>query len=205
MKKNFAATLLVAVFCLAGSLSAQITVARDILPAAPPTPDVTKINEYVVGEADVLRINVWKEPEISQPTISVRPDGMISIPLVGVMKVSGLTPSQIQEQLTTKLQRFIGKSQVTVSVVEIKSKFVYLTGQVSRPGAYPLLLSTDVIQLVIKGGGLTPFARPKSVVVLRHGNGGVQQKIPVNLAKVLRGEAPEENIELRPGDTVIVP
>ena len=160
--------------------------------------------EYIVGEADVLRINVWKEPEISQTSISVRPDGMISVPLVGVVKVSGLTPSQIQDTLTSKLRRFIDKPQVTVTVVEVRSKSVYLTGEVQRPGVYSLLNATNVVQLVVKGGGLTPFAHRKSVIVLRTVN-GTQQKLTVNLAKVLRGDAPEQNIELIPGDTVVVP
>ncbi len=174
--------------------------------AAPPSMNTAKtgVPEYIVGDADVLRIDVWKEPEISQASISVRPDGMISVPLVGVVSVSGMTPSAIQEILKAKLKRFIDKPQVTVTVVEVKSKTVYLTGEVMRPGVYNLLSTTNVVQLVVKGGGLTPFAHSKSVIVLRNMN-GTQEKMKVNLAKVLRGEAAEQNIELAPGDTVIVP
>jgi polysaccharide export outer membrane protein len=160
--------------------------------------------EYIVGEADVLRINVWKEPEISQQNISVRPDGMISLPLVGVVSVRGMTPSQIQDVLKAKLMRFIDRPQVTVTVVDIQSKSVYLTGEVQRPGVYSLIAATNVVQLVVKGGGFTPYAHRKSVVVLRNNN-GAQEKIKVNLAKVFRGEAMEQNIELLPGDTVVVP
>jgi polysaccharide export outer membrane protein len=160
--------------------------------------------EYVVGEADVLRINVWKEPEISQPSISVQPDGMISVPLVGIVHVSNMTVSQIEEMLTTKLRRFIDKPQVTVTVVEVKSKSVYLTGEVSRPGVYSLLSTTNVVQLVVRAGGLTPFAHRSSVVVLRNTN-GVQERLKVNLTKVLRGDAPEQNIQLMPSDVVVVP
>jgi polysaccharide biosynthesis/export protein len=194
--------LLVAVCLIATAVAQQSKTAQDIVSKAPTVAIPDK--EYVVGESDVLRINVWKEPEISQTNISVRPDGMISIPLIGVVKVSGQTPSQIQEMLTTKLERFIGKSEVTVSVVEVRSKSVFLTGEVMKPGVYPLVTDLNVVQLVIKGGGPTPYARKKSVIVLRNRN-GTEEKIPVNLTKVLKGEAPEQNIQLLPGDTVVVP
>jgi polysaccharide export outer membrane protein len=161
-------------------------------------------SQYVVGEADVLRINVWKEPEISQNSISVQPDGMISLPLVGVVRVTGMTLSRIEEMLSTKLKRFIDKPQVTVTVIEVRSKSVYVEGQVARPGAYSLLSATNVVQLVVRAGGLTPFARRNSVIVLRSAN-GTQEKLKVNLAKILRGEAPEQNIELLPSDIVVVP
>ncbi len=160
--------------------------------------------EYVVGPADVLDISVWKEPGLSQPLLSVRPDGMISMPLIGVVKVSGLTPSQIQDMLAEKLRRFLSVAQVTVTVSEIKSKFVYITGEVNKPGAYPLVSPTDVLQLIIKAGGLTTFARSKSIVILRASD-GKQQKLPVNYKKLLHGEYLEQNIVLLPGDTVVVP
>jgi len=191
------------VLCFGATLFAQQkSTAADIV-ATPPAIAVQE-HEYVVGESDVLRINVWKEPEISQSSIAVRPDGMISMPLVGVVKVSGMTPSEIQDMLTNKLQRFIGKSEVTVTVVEVRSKSVYLTGEVGKPGVYPLVANMNVVQLVIKGGGLTPYAHKRSVTVLRNSNGS-PEKIKVDLAKVLRGDAPEQNVELLPGDTVVVP
>lgn len=168
-----------------------------------PPPGITGF-QYVVGEADVLRINVWKEPEISQPSISVQPDGMISLPLIGIVRVTGMTLSRIEELLATKLKRFIDKPQVTVTVVEVRSKSVYVEGQVARPGVYSLLSATNVVQLVVRAGGLTPFARRSSVIVLRNTN-GTQEKLKVNLAKVLRGEAPDQNIELLPSDVVVVP
>src|SRR5262249_45453598 len=178
----------------------------------PPQPDTTsnrpaggiRAPEYVVGEADVLRITVWKGPEISQSSISVQPDGMISIPLVGVVRVAGMTLAQVEAVLKAKLNRFIDKPEVTVTVVEVRSKTVYLTGEVARPGVYSLPSATNVLQLIVRGGGLTPFARPKSVIVLRNTN-GVQEKLRVNLSKVLHGDAPEQNIQLLPSDIVIVP
>jgi polysaccharide export outer membrane protein len=189
-----------------------IEVARasgDNLPAKPDlspnrAPSTIPTAEYVLGEADVLRINVWKEPEISQNNISIQPDGRISMPLIGLVHVSGMTISQVEEMLSTKLKRFIDKPQVAVTVVEVRSKSVYLTGEVARPGVYSLLSATNVAQLVVRAGGLTPFARRGSVLVLRNTN-GTQEKLKINLAKVLRGEAPEQNIELLPADIVVVP
>ena len=126
------------------------------------------------------------------------------MPLIGLVHVSGMTISQVEEMLSTKLKRFIDKPQVTLTVVEVRSKSVYLTGEVARPGVYALLSATNVAQLVVKAGGLTPFAHRSSVLVLRNTN-GVQEKLKINLSKVLRGEAPEQNIQLLPSDIVVVP
>ena len=159
--------------------------------------------EYVVGEADVLHINVWKEPELSQQVV-VRPDGMISIPLIGVVKASGMTPTQLQDVLTAKLSRFITKPQVSVTVTEIGSKSVFVTGEVAKPGAYALLTPMDVLQLIAKAGGVTPYAHRKSVFVLRSVD-GKKQKLAVNYQQILRGANADQNISLLPGDTVVVP
>jgi polysaccharide export outer membrane protein len=160
--------------------------------------------EYVVGVADILDISIWKEPELSRTSVTIRPDGMISMPLIGMVKVSGMTPSQIQETLASKLHRYLSVPQVTVTVVEIRSKFVYITGEVNKPGVYPLAAPIDVLQLIIKAGGTTPFARSKSITILRVVD-GKQQKICVNYKKMIRGEYPGQNISLLPGDTVVVP
>jgi len=201
--------------CLPGmaQMSPQgVAVARASGDNLSPKPDLSSsrvattltTSEYMLGEADILRINVWKEPEISQNNISVQPDGMISMPLIGLVRVSGMTVSQVEEMLSAKLKRFIDKPQVTVTVVEVRSKSVYLTGEVARPGVYSLVSATNVAQLVVRAGGLTPFARRSSVLVLRNTN-GTQEKLKINLSKVLRGEAPEQNIQLLPSDIVVVP
>jgi polysaccharide export outer membrane protein len=159
---------------------------------------------YVVGEADVLRINVWKQPEISQLDVRVRPDGMVSVPLVGEIKVSGMTPVQIQETLVSELKRYVNEPRVTVSVAEVGSKTVYVTGEVQHPGAYSLVGPVDVLQIIAKAGGVTPYAHRRSVFVLRQIN-GKKQKLPVNYSEIFKGKSPEKNIDLEPGDTVVVP
>lgn len=159
--------------------------------------------EYVIGEADVLNINVWKEPEISQSVV-VRPDGKVSLPLIGEVLLSGLTPVQAQQLLATKFQSFLTNPHVTVTVTDIRSKVVFITGEVGKPGAYPLLTPTTILQLITNAGGLGEFANKKGIFVLRTVE-GKQQRLPFNYSKVLKGEKPEQNILLRPGDTVVIP
>jgi len=156
---------------------------------------------YKIGVGDVLHITVWEEPQFTETAV-VRPDGKISVPLVSDVDVSGQTPEAVQESLTEKLNKLVHKPRVTVVVQEIHSRMVFITGEVQRPGAYPLMEAMNVVQLVARSGGLTDFAKQKKVYVLRAANGA---RVNVNLQKVLKGDAPEQNVELVPGDTVVVP
>ncbi len=160
-------------------------------------------DEYIVGEADTLHINVWKEAELSE-TVVVRPDGKISLPLVNEMKVSGMTPSQIQQLLTDRLKAYLMAPQVTVTVTEIHSKSVYITGEVLRAGEYPLLSPVTVLQLIARAGGLTAYANRRGIFVLREAD-GKQVRYPFDYNDVIRGKSAAENIDLKPGDTVVVP
>jgi polysaccharide biosynthesis/export protein len=158
---------------------------------------------YLVGESDVLHVNVWKEPEISQ-TVIVRPDGLISLPLIKEIKVSGLTPLQIQNVVSEKLQAFLNNPQVTVTVTEIRSKKAFITGEVIRPGGYALSNETTVLQLIAQAGGFTTFAKRDNVVILRNENGQLQ-RLKFKYTEVVNGDKAELNIPLRAGDTVVVP
>jgi len=160
-------------------------------------------SDFVIGESDVLNINVWKEPEISQNVV-VRPDGKISLPLIGEVLVSGLTPVQTQSLLANKLQSILTNPQVTVTVTEIRSRVVSITGEVAKPGTYPLLVPTTILQLISSAGGLGTFANKKGIFLLRTVD-GKQQRFPFNYSQVIKGEKPEQNILLHPGDTVVVP
>jgi polysaccharide biosynthesis/export protein len=160
-------------------------------------------SDFVIGESDVLNINVWKEPEISQNVV-VRPDGKISLPLIGEVTITGLTPLQAQSLLTTRLQSILTNPQVTVTVTEIRSRIVSIAGEVGKPGLYPLLVPTTVLQLITNAGGLGPFANKRGIFILRTVD-GKQEKIPFNYKLVIKGEHPEQNILLRPRDTVVVP
>ena len=156
---------------------------------------------YRIGVGDVLHVSVWEEPQFTEAAV-VRPDGMISIPLVSEVVVAGLTPESAETTLTARLEKFVHKPRVTVIVQEIHSRMVYITGEVQRPGAYPLIDTMNVVQLVSRSGGLTDFAKSKQVYVLRAGSGA---RIKVDYRKLLKGQSPEQNVELVPGDTVVVP
>jgi polysaccharide export outer membrane protein len=156
-----------------------------------------------VGDSDVIRVNVWKEPEVSQ-TVVVRTDGNISLPLINEVKVSGMTPLQIQDMVAEKLKGFLNNPQVTVTVMEIHSKRAFITGEVARPGTYSLNAQTTVLQLIAQAGGFTPFAKKDSIVVLRTEDGR-QSRLKFKYKEVVQGKKTEQNIALHPGDTVVVP
>jgi len=166
-------------------------------PVAPNDPD------YKIGPQDVLTITVWKEPDVSRE-VPVRPDGKISLPLLNDVDAAGLTPMQLASSLTESLKKFISSPQVTVIVKEINSRRVYVIGEVVRAGTFPLLPKMTVLQIVSSCGGFTQFANPKKIYVLRTKD-GKQTKIPFNYREVVSGKNPEQNIELQPGDTVVVP
>jgi len=188
--------------------SADAAKADTAKPAENAQPADTKLplivpTEYIVGESDVLRVNVWKEPEVSQ-TVIVRTDGNISLPLINDVKVAGLTPVQIQSMVAEKLKGFLNSPQVTVTVTDIRSKRAFITGEVVRPGGYGLNSQTTVLQMIAQAGGFTPFAKRDSIVVLRSEDGKLQ-RLKFKYKQVIDGKNTEQNIALHPGDTVVVP
>ena len=158
---------------------------------------------YTIGEQDVLDIDVWREKELSG-TVVVRPDGKITVRLVNEIYVIGMTPLQLQETLTEKLQPFLTAPQVTVSVREINSRKVYLSGHVSHEGVFRISSNTTVSQIIVQAGGLRPFAKPKKIYILRNEN-GKQLKLPYNYDAVMKGEANSQDIVLKPDDKIVVP
>jgi len=172
---------------------------RGEVPRQPATDDPN----YLIGAQDVLDISVWKEPELSR-SVPVRPDGKISLPLLNDVQAAGLTPSELTAQITAGLNKFMTNPQVTVIVSQINSQRIYILGEVARPGAFVLIPGMTVLQALSDAGGLTPFANSKKIYVIREQN-GKQEKLPFNYKEVLDRKRPEQNVDLRPGDTVIVP
>jgi polysaccharide biosynthesis/export protein len=158
---------------------------------------------YKIGPQDVLRIDVWKEPEISR-LAPVRPDGRISLPLLNDVQAAGLTPIQLASNIAEGLKKFITNPQVTVGVTEINSRRVYVTGEVTKPGVFPLQPGMTVLQALTNSGGFTQFAKIKGIYVLRTED-GKQVKHPFNYKEVVSGKRPELNIVLLPGDVIVVP
>lgn len=159
--------------------------------------------DYQVGPGDVIQVSVWREPEASSVVV-IRPDGKISLPLISDLVVNGKTPMEIQQIVVEKLAPFVNTPSVTVTVKEINSKKVYVLGEVNRPGSFQIAQPTTVLQILTEAGGLRPFAKEKSIYVLRTVN-GKQEKFPFNYKDVVRGTKVEQNVLLEPGDTVIVP
>ncbi len=168
----------------------------------PEKPDADP-NAYIIGEQDALVITVWKEKEISGGVV-VRPDGKITVPLVGEIKAVGMTPVQLQSVLAEKLKPFVTVPQVTVAVAEIRSRKVYLIGHAAREGPFMINSSTTILQLIAQAGGLKDFAKRKKIYILRK-NGTEQLHIPFNYDDAIKGKRPEQNILLEPGDTIVVP
>lgn len=158
--------------------------------------------DYVIGIEDVIAVNVWHEPEMSR-AMAVRPDGKISMPLIGEVQADGKTPAQLQAELSTKLQSLIKNPDVTVIVQDIKSQKFNILGEVQRPGMYPLTKPMTVLDALAVAGGFRDFAKPKKMYILRKGKDGTSAKIPVNYNNVIKGS--DKNVELESRDTIVVP
>ncbi|MGB6786622.1 MAG: polysaccharide biosynthesis/export family protein [Candidatus Acidiferrales bacterium] len=180
---------------------------KAVQPAQPTTTvekPVIDVKTYVIGENDLLTIDVWKEKEISQQ-IPVRPDGKISLPLIGEIQASGLTPLQLQDDITRKLKAYIENPEVTVIVDDPRSHQFNIVGQIARPGTYPLSESMTVLDAIAESGGFKDFAKETKIYVLRPMPGGIRVRIPFDYKAVIRGRDLQENVVLKPGDTVVVP
>jgi polysaccharide biosynthesis/export protein len=160
-------------------------------------------SSFVIGNEDVLKITVWKDLELSQ-VIPVRSDGKITLPLIGEMQATGKTPKELQADITTELQSFISKPQVTVIVQEIRSKRFNILGHVQKPGSYVLTPPVTVVDAIALAGGFRDFAKTKNIYVLRD-DGGKQVRVPFNYKQVIKGSDPDQNIELQARDTIVVP
>lgn len=189
--------LLALVVMMAGDLAAG-----ERRPPAPVSAPVSLT--YRIGPGDVLQIDVWKEPDASNPAITVRPDGKISAPMLGEVQAAGLTPAELQKELLGQYSQLIRDARVTVMVKEVNSQRIYIIGEVRREGPIRLVAPLTVLQALAEAGGMTDFANRKRIYVLR-----VVENRQVTLwfdyYAVVRGEKVEQNVVLLPGDTIIVP
>jgi polysaccharide biosynthesis/export protein len=156
---------------------------------------------YIIGVEDELQISVWREPELST-TVVVRPDGMVTLPLINDVKAVGLKTEELQNALIDKLKNFVNEPQVTVIVRSIHSRKVYLVGEVGHQGSFPINGDMTALELLAAAGGLGPFAKADSIYILREQN-GKKIRIPFHYKKAVAGKS--ENVTLQPGDVVVVP
>jgi polysaccharide biosynthesis/export protein len=159
---------------------------------------------FVIGNDDVLAINVWKEPDISR-SVPVRSDGKISLPLVGEVQAAGETPKKLEVEIADRLKNYISEPEVTVMVQQINSQKFNVLGMVSRPGSFVLANSPTVLDAIALAGGFRDFAKQKSIYVLRQNSDGTQTRLPFNYKEVIKGVKPEQNVRLQARDSVVVP
>jgi polysaccharide biosynthesis/export protein len=181
------------------------------LPAPPPPATALRADrgngvsdDYIIGSGDVLQVHVWKEPDASVASVVVRPEGNITIPLLKEISVAGLTPRTAETRIADGLKKFINEPDVTVVVLGINSKKVYIVGAVRREGPIPYTYRMTIMQALSEAGGLNEYAKRKKIYVLRNENGR-DFRFAFDYDAVLRGERMELNIHLLPGDTLVVP
>ena len=183
------------------SQNTQVLIARDV--SSQSLKSVATDPNYSIGSEDVLTVDVWKEPEISR-TVQVRRDGKISLPLLDDVQAAGVTPKQLGSEIASRLHEIIVNPQVTVIVAQMSSQRIYILGQVTRGGAYPLVPDMTALQALSVAGGFTPFANLKKIYVMRTENGD-NKVFPINYKEVVNQHGAQQNILLKPGDTIVVP
>ena len=164
-----------------------------------PAASAADVKTFVIGPEDGLSVRVWREPELSG-SFTVRPDGKISLPLVNEIQAAGLTPEQLSAAIVQSLSRYMNRPEVSVSVVAVNSRKYYIQGEVQKPGAYPLVVPTTILEALVNAGGFREFANTKKIVLLRNG----KDRLKFNYKDVTRGKHTEQNVLLQPGDQIIV-
>ena len=172
-------------------------------PAVVRPADVAVPGNYVIGTDDLLGIVYWRDKEMSTDA-RVRPDGRISIPLINEVQAAGLTPEELQKKITEESAKFMEDASITIVVREIHSLKVFITGEVNKPGPYPITSVTTVMQLISLAGGLREYANSKNIMIMRK-EGDKQTSLKFNYKEVAAGKNLKQNIDLKPGDTVVVP
>jgi len=206
MHRIFLLGLLMTLLC-AGLSAQQSDDAKKAPPqdsgATAPAGGVAHDESYVIGASDVLSVSVWKEPDVSR-VVTVRSDGKISLPLAGELQAAGDTPKRLEQEIAKKLTSYISEPEVTVIVQQSNSHRVNILGMVAKPGSYLLTNSMTVLDAIAVAGGFKDFAKQKDIYVLRTANGS-QTRLPFNYKDVIKGKNTSQNVQLQPGDTVVVP
>jgi len=188
---------------IALTLLAAWILGSGVASAQAPPPVENPAASYIIGPDDVLSVLFWRDKDMSVDVV-VRPDGKISLPLVNDIQAGGLTPGQLRDNVNTIARRFLEEPSVTVVVKQINSRKLFITGQVEKPGPYPMSGTTTVLQLISMAGGLKEFTDGKRILIMRTKDGKQTGRM-FNYREVTSGKHLEQNIELHPGDTVVVP
>jgi polysaccharide export outer membrane protein len=202
-------------FRLIAALACALAIATGVAAQSPQSPSNTKSEmtavavaatlppNYVIGAQDVLSIVFWREKEMSSD-VTVRPDGKISLPLLNEIQAAGYTPEQLRAHINESASRFVQEPNASVVVKDIRSRYVYITGNVNKPGTLPLMNDMNVLQLIAQAGGLQEYSDSKNILIIRTENGR-QTYHKFNYKEVVNQKKIEQNILLKPGDTIVVP
>ena len=189
-----------------GTTTAPVPAAKDAAASHSSDPASAKAHDdtFVIGNDDVLAVNVWNEPNITR-SVPVRSDGRISLPLAGEIQAAGRTPLKLEEEIAAKLKSYIAEPEVTVIVQQINSQKFNILGMVNRPGSYSIANSATVLEAIALAGGFRDFAKQTKMYVLRQNPDGSQTRLPFNYKEVVKGKNSEQNVKLQPRDTIFVP
>ena len=208
MAVSFATSTSLLSLCLYAALSAPLVAQSsreplvvNISPSKPVAPPILP-KDYVIGVEDVLNVVFWKDKELSAEVL-VRPDGKISLPMLNDVPAAGMTPEQLATAVQQAAAKFVRDPGATVIVKEIRSRKVYVIGEVAKPGTFPLASEMNVIQIIAEAGGFLESANKSNVVVVRNEN-GQERRYKVNYNEVVRGKNVGQNIRLLPGDTILI-
>src|SRR5262245_60896785 len=175
-------------------------------PGATPStlPSLISPTEYIIGPDDILTIVFWRDPDMTKDVV-VRPDGKVSRPVPNELQAGGRTPEQLRQGITEAASKFFEAPSINVTVKEIRSRRVFITGMVAKPGAYVLSSRMTVIQLIASAGGLAEFAKSDKIAIVRTDDKGVSKRYAVNYKDIMKGKNMKQNVELQVGDVVDVP
>ena len=163
------------------------------------------VSTFTLGAGDVLEVSVWGDESLTRPNVIVRPDGKISFPLVGDLQAAGKTVEQLRKEFETRISEYVSDAPVTIMLQQLGSAQVYIVGKVTRPGMYLMTGPITVLQALALAGGMTPYAESDDILVVRIGDDGKQRYLPFNYVRAVSGDGLDENVMLKPGDTVLVP
>jgi polysaccharide export outer membrane protein len=186
------------------AVAATVTAPRQAAAAARSAAVVTPPSDYVIGPEDVLGVVFWREKDMSVDVV-VRPDGKISLPLLNDVQAAGFTPDQLRERVQADAGRYFEDPNASIIVKQINSRRIFITGEIAKPGPYPIVAPTTVLQLIAMAGGLNEFADAEHIIIWRNNDVGQQVSYAFNYKAVSRRRNLQQNIALKPGDTVVVP
>jgi polysaccharide biosynthesis/export protein len=195
----------VARFAALAALVAALGCFGRTLSPPPPDPSPMSREPYTIGVTDVLKISVWKNPELSVDAVPVRTDGMISVPLINDVQAEGLTPEELKDVIARELSEYVSAPDVTVIVVQINSRYVSVIGEVVQDTRVPITRDLRVLEAIASAGGFGPFADKSNVRIVRRNADGTEAEFRFDYGAYIRGRAPGTNIVLQHGDTVVVP